>query len=157
MNPRDYWASIDRKTRQNLIAALIVAALIGLFLLPSESTAPENSGSISSPSATTQVDNSWIPDGYIPFSDSLAWSFPKQTCNPSFTYCFEYSFISKTECPGGFYAAINWKDKSEAVVDYTNETLPSLKALQVATLTFQFTTPVETSFGGLDVAAIRCY
>ncbi|CAB4757182.1 unannotated protein [freshwater metagenome] len=157
MNPRDYWEKIDRKTKQNLIAALVVTVLIGFFMMQSETTTPDNSGSASSPSVAAEADTSWIPNEYIQYSDSLAWSFPKQTCTPSFTYCFQYSFISKNGCPSGFYAAINWKDKSEAVVDYTNETLPSLQPLQVAKLTFQFTTPAETSFGGLDVAEIRCY
>jgi len=156
VNPRDIWANLDKK-KQNVIAALLVAALIGLFIRQSESTLPNSSSSSSSPISPAEADTSWIPNDYIPYSDSLAWSFPKQTCTPSFTYCFQYSFISKTGCPSGFYAAINWKDKSEAVVDYTNETLPSLQPLQVAKLTFQFTTPAETSFGGLDVAEIRCY
>jgi len=156
MNPLDFWKNLDRN-KQNLIAALLAAAIIGLFIGRSESTAPENSSVNSSPSAPAQADTSWMPNDYIPYSDSLAWNFPEQKCTPSFTYCFQYSFISKTGCPSGFYAAINWKDKSEAVVDYTNATLPSLQPLQVAKLTFQFTTPAETSFGGLDVAEIRCY
>ena len=154
MNPIDFWKNLDRK-KQNLIAALLAAAIIGLFIGQSESTTPDTSSS--SPSAPAQADTSWMPSDYIPYSDSLAWSFPKQNCNPSFTYCFQYSFISKSGCPSGFYAAINWKDKSQAVVDYSNATLPSLQPLQIAKLTFEFTTPAETSFGGLDVAEIRCY
>ena len=156
MNPREYWAKLD-KNKQNIIAALIVTLLIGLFLRQTESAPSGNSSSVSSPSTAAESDTSWIPDKYVQYSDSLAWGFPEQTCTPSFTYCFQYSFISKAGCPSGFYAALNWKDKSEAVVDYTNETLPSLQPLQVAKLTFQFTTPAETSFSGIDVAEIRCY
>jgi hypothetical protein len=104
------------------------------------------------------TDSSWVPSTYIQYSNSIAYNFPaKQDCSAEFTYCFQYEFMTKNGCPSGFYAALNWKDKSGAVLDYTNATLPSLQPMQVAKLTFNFTLPSDTSFGGLDIAEIRCY
>jgi len=106
----------------------------------------------------TILDLSWMPADYIQYSDSLAYNVPvHQTCSPLFVYCFEYEFISHNSCPNGFYAALNWKDKAGSVLDYTNASLPSLKADQIAKLTFNFSLPASTSFGGLEVSKLNCY
>jgi len=138
------------------VGVLVVLICVIFGVLSRNNSDTTNVGNLSSHVPVT--DNSWIPISFIQYNNSIAYSVPdKQDCSAEFSYCFQYDFITKSGCPSGFYAALNWKDKSGAVLDYTNATLPSLKPMQVAKLTFNFTLPMETSFGGLDIAEVRCY
>ena len=136
------------------ILFVFICVIIGA--LSHKNSAETNAGNVNNGAPAT--DSSWAPSGYTSFSNSIAYNVPdKQNCSPEFVYCFQYEFITKTGCPNGFYAALNWKDKSGAVLDYTNSSLPSLQPMQVAKLTFNFTISADAGFGGLDIAEVKCY
>lgn len=82
---------------------------------------------------------SWYPDGYSEFSDEIAYQFVDNGPNPcgSIDDC-QFStanLVSKWGCPNGLYAEMNLYS-SGVVVDWTNDSVPSLRAGQVAQLQF---------------------
>lgn len=99
-------------------------------------------------------DDSWVPVGYTAWaSDSnIAWRWAsKDDCN---NYrCITAEFISQYGCPSGLYVALNWLDKNDSVVGYTNETLPSLLSRQNAKLTFEDYEDVSNQG---QISSIKC-
>ena len=79
----------------------------------------------------------WAPYGYTVWSNdsNVAYKWNKgASCTDQYS-CWHADFISQNGC-SNFYAAINILNSSDAVVDYSNATLPSLQAMQTATLQF---------------------
>lgn len=100
-------------------------------------------------------DTSWVPYDFSQWSDdsSIAWRWADS--NDCDTYaCVSAEFISRDGCPGGFYVAVNWLDEYDNVVSYTNESLPSLQALQTAKLRFDDFEEISDSG---QVSEISCY
>ena len=79
----------------------------------------------------------WAPAGYTVWANdsnvAYEWNH-SASCTDQYS-CWHADFISQTGC-SNFYAAINILNSSDAVVDYSNATLPSLQAMQTATLQF---------------------
>lgn len=94
----------------------------------------------------TSTDTAWVPAGYNVWGadQTIAWKWEDSssyTCNSYATGgCIKAMFISENGCPTDFYAAINWLDAAPNaggnVIGYQNATLPSLQALQPASLEF---------------------
>jgi hypothetical protein len=82
-------------------------------------------------------DASWVPSGFTAWSadSNIAWKWAtKNNCQDY--GCISAEFISQKGCPSGLYAAINWLDNNDSVVTYSNDSIPSLLAMQNAKLRF---------------------
>lgn len=99
------------------------------------------------------VDVEWAPAGFtvLPSDSNVAFRWSKGSCS---NYdCVHADFITKTGCPNSFYAAVNWLNTSESVVSYDNETLPSLMAMQRATLRFD---DIEGNGSSAQISEVSC-
>lgn len=86
---------------------------------------------------TNLWDASWVPAGFTawPQDSNIAWKWAtKNNCQDY--GCISAEFISANGCPNGLYAAINWLDGNDSVVSYSNDSIPSLLAMQTARLRF---------------------
>ena len=103
---------------------------------------------------TNSWDDSWVPTGFTAWSEdsNIAWKWAaKNNCNEY--ACITAEFISQYGCPSGLYVALNWLDRNDSVVGYTNETLPSLLPMQNAKLNFEDYDEVSSSG---QISTIRC-
>ena len=103
---------------------------------------------------TNSWDDSWVPAGFTAWSEdsNVAWRWASKN-NCSDYACITAEFTSQYGCPSGLYVALNWLDRNDSVVGYTNETLPSLLPMQNAKLTFDDYEEVSSSG---QISTIRC-
>ena len=142
----------------SVISTLIIVGLaVGVSSNSSESTDATSAAALGMSVPTTvdtpAEDLSWVPTDYM-LSDDHRVAYKWRTvdyCDPFF--CWKWSFVSQEGCPNGFYAAINFLDSSGAVIDYTNASLPSLKPMQTAVLTF---TDTGEGTKNAEIAEISC-
>jgi hypothetical protein len=82
-------------------------------------------------------DSSWVPIEFTAWTDdsNIAWRWADDHDCSDYS-CVTAEFISEYGCPSGLYVAVNWLDEYDNVVSYTNESLPSLLAMQTAKLRF---------------------
>ena len=86
-----------------------------------------------------EYDNSWVPAGYTAwYKDSnIAWRWANKGSYDCDEYsCLAVDFISRTGCPNGLYADLNWLDSNDNVFAYDSASLPSLYDMQTAKLRF---------------------
>jgi len=150
---QDYSNSIDDHRKSlakqiglfGLIISIIASSITVASYLHSRSLAQDELAALSasiadsSASNSTQSDTSWVPQGYTawPEDSNVAWKWvSSSTCSEDGVTCSHASFISLTGCTSNFYAAVNFLDQSGSVIGYGNATLPSLPAMQTATLEF---------------------
>ena len=148
------------------IARIVGVTAIALSLIATATFANSPSNSFSSELSavedlldsdaynTNSWDDSWVPTGFTAWSEdsNIAWKWAlKNNCNDY--ACVTAEFISLGGCPTGLYVALNWLDRNDSVVSYTNETLPSLLAMQKAKLTFEDYEEVSSSG---QISTIRC-
>jgi hypothetical protein len=84
-----------------------------------------------------QVPVDWAPSGYTQWDDFLAYKWVTESHSSDCSDC-TYWFIevvSHYGCPGGVYAEINMLD-GESVVDWSNDSIPSLGSENSALLEF---------------------
>ena len=88
----------------------------------------------------------WYPEGYYEAANGeLAWKWVDRYSDCYSCRYWHVQVIAKTGCPGGVYAETNL-NQNGAVVDWTNDSLPSLAAGQVAVLEFQsYNDNIETA------------
>ena len=102
-----------------------------------------SSSSSSSDGSSSSSDSAWPPPGYTEWPDdsNIAYKWINQSCTGNYG-CVHASFISQNGC-SNFYAAVNWLDapanENGSVIGYSNNSLPSLGAMQTATLIFEDT------------------
>lgn len=79
----------------------------------------------------------WYPKGYTEYDSDLAykWTTHKRSADCSDCIYWTMQVIANTGCLGGVYAELNIMRNGE-VVDWTNDSVPSLAAGQVAFLEF---------------------
>lgn len=80
----------------------------------------------------------WYPDGYNEWSgdSNVAWKWANGLdCNLG-DWCWHIKLIAQSGCPGGVYAELNILDSGDNVIDYTNDTVASLGAMQTAVMEF---------------------
>lgn len=152
----------EGRVGSKILIALFLLILIGLIL--DRTGASNNQSLVTTPqtnltdtqSQPSQIaeDLSWVPSGYSLSDDhKVAYRWKAvDFCDPYI--CWKWSFISNEGCPNDFYAAINFLDKNNAVIGYTNATLPSLQPLQTAILTFQ--EPTDDGGKNADISQIQC-
>jgi hypothetical protein len=78
----------------------------------------------------------WYPVGYNEWTgdNNIAWRWTDRSCSYYVDYCWHVQVITNTGCPDGVYAEINIKDSAGNVIDYTNDSVPSLPAGSTAVL-----------------------
>lgn len=84
-----------------------------------------------------QPAKNWYPKGYNVRPDGeLAFKFVRS--NPDCYSCSAaaVNVVSKNGCPGGIYAEANVLDSAGTVIDWTNDSVPSLAPGQKARLNF---------------------
>ena len=148
------------------IAKIVGVTALALSLVSTVTFANSSSNSLSSELSsiedlldsdafnTNSWDDSWVPSGFTAWSEdsNIAWKWAvKNNCNEY--DCITAEFISQYGCPSGLYVALNWLDRNDSVVGYTNETLPSLLPMQNAKLTFEDYDEVSSSG---QISTIRC-
>lgn len=79
----------------------------------------------------------WFPEDYVEAAPGIATKWVKAPKNCYSCYQWTLEMIAKSGCYGGVYAEINILDSAGRVVDWTNDTISSLRAMEVGRLTFQ--------------------
>lgn len=145
---KDKFASTSKKI---WLASFI---LFIIFSLITFSNGSEEASSTDSSSAYSYEDTNWVPAGFNvwPSDSNVAFKWSDGECSTSYG-CVYATFVSKMGCPNSFYAAINWLNTSKAVVSYDNATLPSLLALQEASLRFD---DIQENGASAQMAEISC-
>ena len=72
---------------------------------------------------------------FRPLDGNVSYRWVK---NPNCSYgsCVQMRVKAEAGCSGGLYMEVNWVDKNNTVVDWTNDSVPSLAPNQKAVLTF---------------------
>ena len=108
----------------------------------------------SSPSkkSTSQVDNSWVPDGFVRYDNKVAinWSLP-DTCR-SYSLCINLEVVPRNGCDS-LYAEASELDVNGNNIGYTNDSTSFVKAGQKAILKFQ---TWDDDVRDFDLAEISC-
>lgn len=142
--PVDPRASLARRLAVIFIAVSVVLSGISSFALLGNkvddySYAEDFGTDYYDDSASDDLswDSSWIPAGFSAWTDdsNIAWRWADKNDCTDYS-CLSAEFISEFGCPRGLYVAVNWLDGNDNVVSYTNESLPSLLAMQTAKLRF---------------------
>jgi len=130
--------------RKNPIhAAVSVVLVLGITgcgaLSSSESTYNSDSFESTESTPTPIPELDWAPKGFTQVDESIAY---KWTMNKGKSPCYDCSYwrmtvIVNQDCSSGVYGEMNMMDKSGAVVDWTNDSVPYLGAGQKAVLTFK--------------------
>jgi hypothetical protein len=97
----------------------------------------------------------WYPEGYSRFSDDLALKWVDAANSGGCTNGCRYStmeVISSRGCPRGLYVEVNFLSGG-VIVDWSNDTVPSLATSQVAQLQF---VSYETNIDSTQVASMSC-
>ncbi|MFM9151963.1 MAG: hypothetical protein ACKOPU_06840 [Candidatus Planktophila sp.] len=164
--PLDPRVSLARKLSLIFLSvSLVLSALTSFSLLNSSSSDYSYSSSdygtddlSTSSTEEDYSDGSWIPFGFTAWSDdsSLAYKYSDVGDYDCTDYnCVEISFVSEYDCPSNFYAAANYLDGPDgSVIGYDNNSLPSLRAGQVAKLLFEDTSNTSLNW---QIAEINCY
>lgn len=149
------------------IAKIVGVTALALSLVATVTFANSSSNSFSSEisalgdlldadsDATNSWDDSWVPSDFTAWSEdsNIAWKWAaKNNCDEY--PCITAEFISLGGCPTGLYVALNWLDRNDVVVGYTNESLPSLLSMQKAKLTFEDYEEVSSTG---QISTVRCY
>lgn len=79
----------------------------------------------------------WYPEGYSEVRAGIAgqWVDAPRDCYSC--YQWDFDMVAEDGCLGGVYAEINILDSSGRVIDWTNDTLSSLRPGEIGRLTFQ--------------------
>lgn len=124
------------------ILIVFVAASVNSNSTPVDSSASEDTYS-SDETYTTGEDYTfeepidWYPEGFEYYDDDLAYKFVTfEGSDPCSSECsfWKVKVISQYGCPNGVYLEMNISDSSGTVIDWTNDSVPSLGANQSAVL-----------------------
>ena len=99
----------------------------------------------------------WYPKGFDEWNDGLAYRFVQGGPDPCYASCFYWTLevTSLSGCSDGLYAELNML-QGNRVVDWTNDTLPSLGSEQVGQLQFvSYSSSARDSRG--ELVTLRCY
>lgn len=78
----------------------------------------------------TVDDQSWVPEGYQLIGSNVAGKIVDHTIDCTDCGGLTWEVISRDACPGGLYVEGNFVDSNGVVVDWSNDTIPSLGAME---------------------------
>lgn len=109
----------------------------------------------SEPNSSGNSTNSWAPAGYFAYSEQLAFKWVSDGPDPCTTSCVYSTLdvITSTGCESGLYVEVNFIANGK-IVDWSNDSVPSLSVGQTAQLQFiSFDSPEGAN---LQVALMNC-
>jgi hypothetical protein len=143
------------------IAAIAVVAVLGIAIgsqfnqTTEEAYVPTDSSLIEEEPV---IDKSWVPAGYDWQNDEFAvkWvtdegDWPCDNCN-----FWKLKVVPHYDCNRGVYAELNMLDYAETVVDWTNDSLPSLSAGQTGLLIFE-NYPYDEGIDAGQLTELTCH
>jgi hypothetical protein len=121
--------------------------------------AEAGSGSLENLDASGYYEEKWYPDGYksLPLNRARAVQWVSGAPDPCGSIACSYwtmNVVSQNDCPGGVYVEVNMMDSSGTVFDWSNDTVASLAAGQVAQL--QFVTYDDRDGKKAQIANVSC-
>lgn len=107
---------------------------------------------------TAQAENKpWYPKGYQEATDGVAIKWIDSAADPCGygprCWFWTIDVVSDTGCPSGLYVAVNFT-RGGTVVDWSNDTLPSLREGQKGRLQFY---TYDRSTDAIELAEVNCY
>lgn len=114
----------------SLLGLFVILGVIG-SLLPNTPTTTSETGS------TSASDTSWVPKGYTPYDENVAYRF-RESSQINCGYrdsCWQIEVVSKNGC-NSLYVELTRLGPNGENVGYTNDTTSNLNAGQKAVLTF---------------------
>ena len=105
-------------------------------------------------SVVTAAENKpWYPKGFDEWQTGVAFKHIPRGGDCYGCYYWAYDVVTEDGCPSGLYVEISITDSSDRAIDWTNDTLSSLKAGQKGRLVFRTYNDNANSF---DVTEINC-
>jgi hypothetical protein len=158
----------NEKRKRNLItvaiAVVAVLVFVGIGIANSSGGSTDTSLDDTSLTDETLTDDTtediapvdWAPAGYTQWDDYLAfkWVTDEHTSDCSDCSWWFIEVVSHYGCPGGVYAELNMLD-GDSVVDWSNDTVPSLSSSNSAVLEFVHY-PYESQLQG-QVVDLTCH
>lgn len=99
---------------------------------------PDLTAPIDPNSDSNQANSAWYPTGFYEYNNQLAYQWVEGGADPCGSVACQFNtmnVIAKTGCPRGVYVEVNFLSGG-VVVDWSNDTVPSLSAGQTAQLQF---------------------
>jgi hypothetical protein len=142
------------KLKKN-IPIIAVGALVAIWVFGGSLTSSKSSDSSSS-SDSYVADNSWIPNGFMQWSDGIAYEFVyKDVPCGSDALCLPIKVVSRDGCPTNLYVELALKDKNNTQYAFTNDTTGALSPNTVALLKLE--TYDWESFASFQIMKMNCY
>lgn len=80
----------------------------------------------------------WYPKDYDLAQDGIAYKWVRGGGSDCYSCSYwTMDVIARDGCPSGLYVELNIKDRSGTIIDWTNDTVPSLRSGDKARLTFE--------------------
>jgi hypothetical protein len=156
-------AQQKKKPKTVVLAVAIVAVLaaIGIAIGAQSRSTLEATNAPTDTSLIEEepvIDKTWVPDGYEWQNDEFAvkWvtnegDWPCDNCN-----FWKLKVVPHYDCNSGVYAELNMLDYAETVVDWTNDSLPSLSAGQTGLLIFE-NYPYDEGIDAGQLTELTCH
>lgn len=103
-----------------------------------------------------ELTTSWVPEGFTIFDDQIAYQWIEGGPDPCGGISCQFNTLNATSqfgCPDGIYVEVNFLSNG-VVVDWSNDTVPSLAAGQIAQLQF---VSYEGNADSAQVANMSCH
>lgn len=103
---------------------------------------------------TPKSDSAWIPAGYFEMASGVAGKVVDHTIDCGDCGGLTYEVLSRDDCPSGLYVEANFVDAAGRVVDWSNDSIPQLKAFQPGLI--EIFTYDDTPGLTISIANVRC-
>jgi hypothetical protein len=141
------------------VAAAVVIAALGLVFAFQSNQVTEEAYLPPSPELIEEpiIDKSWVPAGFEWHSDDFATKWVTQEGDWPCSDCnfWKLKVIPQYDCSNGVYAELNMLDSADTVVDWSNDSLPSLSAGQTGLLIFE-NYPYDEGIDGGQLTELKC-
>lgn len=91
---------------------------------------PSSDTSQSPPDELNVPDTSWIPKGYELIGENVAGKIANHTIDCIDCGGLSWKVVSKLGCMNGLYVEANFIDESGTVIDWSNDSIPTLGAME---------------------------
>jgi hypothetical protein len=141
------------------VSGILIIGLVGTFAVVTANRATEQAQldelmQTLEENTPTELENSWAPAGYKyhELNQGIAYKKRKNMDDCSGDACFAFFVYSKTGCPNGLYVEGNLVVNG-VVVDWSNDSLPGLPAMQKAGMALDFNSKKQ---GTIQWTAVNC-